>query len=358
MQANAQMQPAPQAPQGIPDAFLQPAGGGIGGLFRGLASGAHNGLLGMIGGGIAGAAGQGEGDRYNAQLNAQYQALIAAGVPQQKALLAVISPDYAKTILPAELGADKYAFTTLPDGTVVRQNAKTGEVAPAYVGNLKPTWGVVSKDENGEVYGWIDPTRRNDASKGITPYQPDATDESKGTVTGPDGKPIAIPPGVNRKTFVNEVSRANAKAAAGEKTEVQAKAEIFANKMESSEAILSKLQDQGQSYLGRISEGSDYIPGSATVGRTFQSDNYQKYQQARSNFITALLRQESGAAINKSEFERYDREYMPQPGDGKEVLKQKQEARRVAIEAMRKGAGPGYKSPTAAPSAADPLGIR
>jgi hypothetical protein len=94
----------------------------------------------------------------------------------------------------------------------------------------------------------------------------------------------------------------------------------------------------GTSLAGKIASG---IP----LGNYVQSPEYQKYKQASSNFITALLRQESGAAISKTEFDRYDREYMPQPGDSREVLAQKTEARRVAIEGMKKGAGPGYKSP-------------
>jgi hypothetical protein len=121
---------------------------------------------------------------------------------------------------------------------------------------------------------------------------------------------------------------------------VQAKAEIFANKMEYSN---KEIQDGvGTSLAGKIASG---VP----LGNYVQSPEYQKYKQASSNFITALLRQESGAAISKSEFERYEKEYMPQPGDGPEVLAQKSEARRVAIEGMKKGAGPGYKSPTSSP---------
>jgi hypothetical protein len=123
-----------------------------------------------------------------------------------------------------------------------------------------------------------------------------------------------IPPGVDRKTFVNEVSRANAKAAAGEKTEVQAKAEIFANKMEHVQQVHS--DGVGTSLAGKIASG---VP----LGNYVQSPEYQKYKQASSNFITALLRQESGAAISKSEFERYDKEYMPQPGDGRKFLRRR-----------------------------------
>lgn len=235
-----------------------------------------------------------------AQYKAIQQTLVDGGMTlreaQSKALLAVMNPEAGKTILAQALDKKNYGFTKLDNDTIIRTDPLEGKAEVAY------------KSEGG------------------------------GTITGPDGKPIAIPPGADRKTFVNEVSRANAKAAAGEKTEVQAKAEIFANKMEVSNKEIS--DGVGTSLTGKIASG---LP----LGNYVQSPEYQKYKQASSNFITALLRQESGAAISKSEFDRYDKEYMPQPGDGREVLAQKAEARRVAIEGMKKGAGPGYKSPSA-----------
>jgi hypothetical protein len=58
-----------------------------------------------------------------------------------------------------------------------------------------------------------------------------------------------------------------------------------------------------------------------------------------------MLRQESGAAINKDEFTRYDKELFPQVGDGPAVIAQKAKQRAIAIEQMKRSAGPGYKSP-------------
>jgi hypothetical protein len=58
-----------------------------------------------------------------------------------------------------------------------------------------------------------------------------------------------------------------------------------------------------------------------------------------------LLRRESGAAINADEWSRYDREYFPQVGDDANVIDQKRAARQVAIDAMKKGAGPVYTPP-------------
>jgi hypothetical protein len=258
---------------------------------------------------------------------------------EKQALLATINPEYGKVLL--ERATASHPVTSLANGWVWDQTQ--GKAVRAYEPESKKTF-TSYKDANGnEVPGVFDP------ETGFTPIKT-ATAATPATVAGPDGKQITIPEGVDRKTFVNEISRANAKAAAGEMTETQAKATIFANKMEASDAILGNLQNEGTSLLNRAAEGSSYVPGSATVGHYLQSNDYQKYKQAGSNFITALLRQESGAAINKDEYVRYEKEYLPLPGDGEDVIKQKADARRVAIEGMKRGAGPSYKSPTIEPS--------
>lgn len=230
-------------------------------------------------------------------LKAQYDALVPL-VGQQKAMLAVLNPEAGKTILAQALEKKQYGFTKLDNDTIVNQDPQTGKVNVAY-----------SSDKGSSIQG-------------------------------PDGKMIEMPQGADPKTWRNEITRINADVAAGKKTEVQAKSEIFANKMEQSNKSIT--DGVGTSLAGKVASG---LP----LGNYVQTPEYQKYKQASSNFITALLRQESGAAISKSEFDRYDKEYMPQPGDGPDVLAQKTEARRIAIEGMKKGAGPGYKSPTASP---------
>jgi hypothetical protein len=174
---------------------------------------------------------------------------------------------------------------------------------------------------------------------------PSDSNEAGGTVAGPDGKLIQVPAGVNRKEFIKRVTETTADAATGKKTEGQAKASSFAARMEQADSVMGKLQSQGLSMMGR---GLDALPGG--VGNLAQSPQYQQYKQAQSAFITALLRQESGAAINKSEFDRYEKEMFPQPGDAPAVVQQKAAMRASAIEQMRGAAGPGYKSPAPLPS--------
>lgn len=338
-------QMAPQMPsQAAP---LPPALGGQGGNFlnglsRGLQSIGNGGsILGALTGNYTDPQ-----SMQQANLKAQYDSLVPVLGPQ-KAMLAILNPEAGKTLLAQALDKKQYGFQTLPDGTVVRQDPLTGRVEPAYQGGTKPTFGIIGEDDGGgKRYGFIDPTKREvlpvDASGG----------DSGGTVTGPDGKQIPVPPGVDRKTFVKEITKINADAAGGKKTEVQAKSEKFANKMENAEKNIKGIEGEGESYLGRAAEGAPLI-GNTMATNWLKSEGYQKYQQARDNFITALLRDESGAAIGTEEFKRYERELFPQPGDSPAVVAQKREARQVAIEAMKKSAGPSYKSPestTSAPS--------
>jgi hypothetical protein len=244
------------------------------------------------------------------------------------------------SVLESNLKPIQYGFQTLPDGTVLRTDPRTGAVTPIYNAPSKPTFGVIGENAAGDKqYGFIDTFK-----KSAEPYNVPGGGSSS-TVAGPDGKPLTIPPGQNAKEFIKRVTETTADAMTGKKTEVQAKDEKFANKMELAEKNISGIEEEGQSLKGRALEGSSYVPGSATLGNYMQSDNYQKYKNARDMWLSALLRDESGAAIGTSEFVREERNFFPQPGEGPEIIKQKAEARQVAIEAMKKGAGPGYKSP-------------
>jgi len=73
------------------------------------------------------------------------------------------------------------------------------------------------------------------------------------------------------------------------------------------------------------------------------SSEQQQVDQARRNFISAVLRKESGAAIGVDEYANEERKYFPQLGDSDKVIKQKQDARKLAIQALEAQAGPSGK---------------
>ena len=75
------------------------------------------------------------------------------------------------------------------------------------------------------------------------------------------------------------------------------------------------------------------------VPNVMKSSDQQQYESLKKNFITAVLRQESGAAISSGEFDNEEKKYFPQPGDTQDTVKQKQDARNMAIRTMYEKAG-------------------
>ena len=63
-------------------------------------------------------------------------------------------------------------------------------------------------------------------------------------------------------------------------------------------------------------------------------------QQAAEEFLQAILRKDTGAAITAGEQALYGKTYVPQPGDSDAVLAQKANSRRRALEALKSGMPP------------------
>jgi hypothetical protein len=90
------------------------------------------------------------------------------------------------------------------------------------------------------------------------------------------------------------------------------------------------------------------------IGNTLISPEFQLHQQAERNFINAVLRRESGAAINTDEFVQARQQYIPQPGDSPQVLAQKARNRATVLAGMIREAGPGYEPAAAAAASTAP----
>lgn len=137
-------------------------------------------------------------------------------------------------------------------------------------------------------------------------------------------------------------------------TETQGNATAFGIRARESGDLLNELE--AKNTFGRVSgakeamrTGLERVPAVGTalgnvVGgavNTVVSEAQQNYEQAKRNFISAVLRKESGAAISPTEFAEEDRKYFAQTGDGKAVIEQKRKARELAIQALKMQAGPG-----------------
>jgi hypothetical protein len=138
-------------------------------------------------------------------------------------------------------------------------------------------------------------------------------------------------------------------------TETQAKATTFASRMMDAGRTIDKLTgkvDPNQvAQAGYRAEFPAWMPGGQMLGAAataannafnpFVTDAAQEYRQAQENWVTANLRQESGAAIGKDEMDKDVRKWFPQPGDSPAVIAQKAQSRKVAERAMLVQAGPG-----------------
>jgi hypothetical protein len=144
-------------------------------------------------------------------------------------------------------------------------------------------------------------------------------------------------------------------------TESQGNATAFGLRMKESNQLINDLEKKGVTNTGVVRSTIGGIAGMTPfIGEKLQqgvqssmnvlpgalggpSAEQQQVDAARKNFITAVLRKESGAAISPSEFYNESQKYFPQPGDSDTVIAQKRHARDTAIKAMEIQAGPGKR---------------
>lgn len=154
---------------------------------------------------------------------------------------------------------------------------------------------------------------------------------------------MAMKQAMNEQELAIRQQEANIKAmgakAGGIPSADQFKAGGFAKRMMMSEAVVDNLMKNtgydpttfGQSLASATPK---LLGGNKALGV-----QGQQFDQAKRNFVSAVLRRESGAAISDSEFKNEDIKYFPQYGDSPEVIEQKRQARGQAIASMAAEAG-------------------
>lgn len=158
--------------------------------------------------------------------------------------------------------------------------------------------------------------------------------------------------GMEQQKLQNELS-------GGKLTDAQGNATAFGMRAKESNALLSQLEQGGTKNTGILRSTAAGIVGATPfIGEKLEQGvsnamntlpsflggpnaAQQATDQARRNFVTAVLRKESGAAISPGEFATESLKYFPQPGDDDSVIRQKQHARETAIKALEVQAGPG-----------------
>lgn len=129
-----------------------------------------------------------------------------------------------------------------------------------------------------------------------------------------------------RAREANQISRENKPL-----TDAQAKAALFGSRMKSANDVLASLEQDGKLFS---TPGARTGFGVGAVVNTLNSSQGQQLDQAKRDFINAVLRRESGAVIADSEFNNAEQQYFPQIGDSPEVIKQKRNNRELAIRGI------------------------
>lgn len=121
-----------------------------------------------------------------------------------------------------------------------------------------------------------------------------------------------------------------------ELNEGQAKDNGYGSRMQEADGILKRMAGKYSpaGVNARVAADNSVIPGAGMVANWLQSEEGQQVEQAQRDFINAILRRESGAAIAPSEFANATKQYFPQPNDKPENLKQKARNRQIAIEGV------------------------
>lgn len=143
--------------------------------------------------------------------------------------------------------------------------------------------------------------------------------------------------------------------------DVQSKALLFGSRMQAAEKVLGDMAAQGTvrpSVMKNVVERIPLVGGAAgAAANNISSPQQQKVEQAQRDFINAVLRRESGAAIAESEFENARKQYFPAVGDSQAVIQQKGQNRQLATKGILAEV-PAKQRNSLDPSAgADPTGL-
>jgi len=158
---------------------------------------------------------------------------------------------------------------------------------------------------------------------------------------GPDGRfyPVDVPQGMTIESDGQggfRVVQGAGAAAAKPFTEGQSKDVVFVTRAKGALQVLEPVADTLTNLPSQISS----MDPTGFIRRRVQSPEFQVAQNAGNEFLQAILRKDTGAAITADEQALYGETYLPRPGDGPEVLAAKQAARQRAVAAIEAGMSP------------------
>jgi len=149
-------------------------------------------------------------------------------------------------------------------------------------------------------------------------------------ITGEDGKPVLVQQ--DKQGNIRPVAGYTPKQGASKPlNDTQAKALQFGSRMENANQIFDELAGKG---VTTSIPGARAGYGIGAAINALQPADRQRLDQAKRDFINAVLRRESGAAISPSEFDSAEKQYFPQPGEAPAVAEQKKRARELSMRGI------------------------
>lgn len=237
-----------------------------------------------------------------------------AGLPEDQRGLAMMAPEAFAKARAEQMFKPRDPLKLSPGDTLLNPDDRSviysAPRAPASPKTVTTAEGVYVLNENGSLGARLGaPTAGIQINNAPTGYK-----------LNPDGTMAHIPGGP---------ADPSTKPLTGD----QANARMFADRMRAAEHVINangaEGTDRTQRFLGAV----------PLVGNSLVSQNYQMLDQAQRDFINAVLRKESGAAIGKDEFENASKQYFPSPGDTDEVMAQKKANRQLAIDGIARAGG-------------------
>lgn len=160
----------------------------------------------------------------------------------------------------------------------------------------------------------------------------------------PLARQIGVSPGSLLKAKEALVSETIKGGAGKALTESQSKDALFVTKMQGAEREYQPREKDtmsvGGAALNATGRAFQAEGSSGWLTNKLTPEGYQSGMAARREWIAALLRRVSGAAVLPSEFDMYNDIYFPSPGQSEGIARQKARARERALDGLKMGLPP------------------
>lgn len=138
-------------------------------------------------------------------------------------------------------------------------------------------------------------------------------------------------------------------------TESQSNSALFGRRLELASRDMEEIAAGGHdasSVAAGVQRTLSKMPG----GNMVVGDNAQRQRNAETNFLTAVLRKESGASISPTEFSTGEQLYFERTGDSDAVKQQKARNREQALLGFKAAAGSAWENVQLTPPGEKPKG--